>query len=131
MPPSESNERGRRRRFVRTVSGDFRLFRSRTLGARQATAKRSPELPHLFGGLAARKQFGHAHAFARRFLIIDALRHKPHPTHLSVDQAIEVAHRVKPGKSYFTHVCHELPQAAETDLPPNTFIAYDGLRLEF
>ena len=64
-------------------------------------------------------------------LIIDALRHKPHPTHLSVDQAIEVASRVKPAQTYFTHVCHELPQAAEADLPPNTFIAYDGLRLEF
>ena len=64
-------------------------------------------------------------------LIIDALRHKPHPTHLSVDQAIEVARRVKPGKTYFTHICHELPQSEESQLPANTFIAYDGLRLEF
>jgi len=64
-------------------------------------------------------------------LVIDALRHKPHPTHLSVDQAIEVAHRVQPKKTYFTHICHELPQSAESQLPPNTFIAYDGLRLEF
>lgn len=64
-------------------------------------------------------------------LIIDALRHKPHPTHLSVDQALEVARRVKPGKTYFTHICHELPQAAESELPPDTYIAYDGLRLEF
>ena len=47
-------------------------------------------------------------------LIIDALRHKPHPTHLSVDQAIEVAKRVQPAQTYFTHVCHELPQAAES-----------------
>jgi phosphoribosyl 1,2-cyclic phosphate phosphodiesterase len=64
-------------------------------------------------------------------LIIDALRHKPHPTHLSVDQAIEVARRVGPGRTYFTHIAHELPQSAESQLPPNTFIAYDGLRLEF
>ena len=64
-------------------------------------------------------------------LIIDALRHKPHPTHLSVDQALEVAKRVKPGRTYFTHICHELPQSAESQLPPDTFIAYDGLRLEF
>lgn len=64
-------------------------------------------------------------------LIIDALRHKPHPTHLSVDQALEVASRVRPGRTYFTHICHELPQAAETGLPENAFIAYDGLRLEF
>src|SRR6059058_220988 len=64
-------------------------------------------------------------------LIIDALRHKPHPTHLSVDQAIEVARRVKPGQTYFTHISHELPQAAESQLPPDTHIAYDGLKLEF
>jgi len=64
-------------------------------------------------------------------LIIDALRHKPHPTHLSVDQAIEVAHRVQPRRTYFTHICHELPQSAESQLPSNTFIAYDGLRLDF
>jgi phosphoribosyl 1,2-cyclic phosphate phosphodiesterase len=63
-------------------------------------------------------------------LIIDALRYKPHPTHLSVDQALEVASRVKAGETYFTHICHELPQAVETGLPPHTHIAYDGLRLE-
>ncbi|HEX8280757.1 MAG TPA: MBL fold metallo-hydrolase [Chthoniobacterales bacterium] len=63
-------------------------------------------------------------------LIIDALRHKPHPTHLSVDEAIEAASRVQPGRTYFTHISHELPQSAEADLPPNTLIAYDGLKLE-
>src|SRR5207237_8428696 len=64
-------------------------------------------------------------------LIIDALRHKPHPTHLSVDQALEVARRVQPEKTYFTHICHELPQEAESQLPAGTHIAYDGLQLRF
>jgi phosphoribosyl 1,2-cyclic phosphate phosphodiesterase len=64
-------------------------------------------------------------------LIIDALRHKPHPTHLSVDQAIEVARRVQPAKTYFTHICHELAQSAESQLPGDTHIAYDGLKLKF
>ncbi|MDQ2659795.1 MAG: MBL fold metallo-hydrolase [Verrucomicrobiota bacterium] len=63
-------------------------------------------------------------------LIIDALRPEPHPTHLSVSQALEVAARVQPNETYFTHISHELPQTAEADLPPNTFIAYDGLQLE-
>jgi phosphoribosyl 1,2-cyclic phosphate phosphodiesterase len=66
-----------------------------------------------------------------RALIIDALRHKPHPTHLSVAQALEVASRVKPGDTYFTHIAHELPQAAENQLPPGSHIAYDGLQLNF
>jgi len=65
-----------------------------------------------------------------KVFIIDALRHQPHPTHLSVDQAIEAASRVQPERTYFTHMSHELPQSAEADLPPNTFIAYDGLKLE-
>jgi phosphoribosyl 1,2-cyclic phosphate phosphodiesterase len=64
-------------------------------------------------------------------LIIDALRDKPHPTHLSVDQALATASCVRPKETYFTHVCHELPQAAESRLPTNTHIAYDGLRLKF
>ena len=64
-----------------------------------------------------------------KVLIIDALRHKPHPTHLSVEQAIEVAKRVRPNETYFTHIAHELPQSAESDLPPHAHIAYDGLRL--
>jgi phosphoribosyl 1,2-cyclic phosphate phosphodiesterase len=64
-------------------------------------------------------------------LIIDALRDKPHPTHLSVGQAIEVAGRVKPTDTYFTHVCHELPQSAEARLPAGVHIAYDGLQLKF
>ena len=66
-----------------------------------------------------------------KVLIIDALRDKPHPTHLSVDQALEIALRVQPDATYFTHICHELPQAAESRLPAGTHIAYDGLRVEF
>jgi phosphoribosyl 1,2-cyclic phosphate phosphodiesterase len=64
-------------------------------------------------------------------LIIDALRHKPHPTHLSVDQAIEIAGRVRPNETYFTHIAHELPHSAESDLPDHVHIAYDGLQLKF
>ncbi len=64
-------------------------------------------------------------------LIIDALRHKPHPTHLSVEQALAVAARVRAGQTYFTHIAHELSQAAEADLPASTHIAYDGLKIQF
>ena len=65
-----------------------------------------------------------------KVLVIDALRHKPHPTHLSVEQALEVAQRVQPGRTLFTHICHELAQSAEADLPQHAGIAYDGLKLE-
>jgi phosphoribosyl 1,2-cyclic phosphate phosphodiesterase len=62
-------------------------------------------------------------------LVIDALRDKPHPTHLSVGQALEVASRVRPEETYFTHICHDLPQSTESRLPKDTHIAYDGLKL--
>jgi len=62
-------------------------------------------------------------------LIIDALRDKPHPTHLSVEQALEIASRVRPHQTYFTHIAHELPQSAESRLPSGTHIAHDGLKL--
>ena len=66
-----------------------------------------------------------------KVLIIDALRDKPHPTHLSVGQALEVASRVRPEETYFTHICHDLPQSAESRLPAGVHIAYDGLKLRF
>ena len=66
-----------------------------------------------------------------QLLVIDALRHKPHPTHLSVTQALAVAQRVRPARTLFTHICHELPQSAERELPPKTGLAYDGLKIDF
>jgi len=66
-----------------------------------------------------------------RLLVIDALREKPHPTHLSIRQALEVAQRVQPARTLFTHICHELPQSAESQLPPNVGLAYDGLKVDF
>ena len=63
-------------------------------------------------------------------LVIDALRHKPHPTHLSVAQALEVATRVQPGRTLFTHICHELAQSEEANLPEGVGLAYDGLKIE-
>ena len=63
-------------------------------------------------------------------LILDALRHRPHPTHFTVAEALEVVARVKPRQTYLTHICHDLPHA-ETNaaLPASVELAYDGLRL--
>lgn len=62
-------------------------------------------------------------------LVIDALRPKPHPTHLSVEQALEAASRVQPARTLFTHIAHELAQSAESELPPGVGIAHDGLKV--
>ena len=64
-------------------------------------------------------------------LILDALRQRPHPTHLSLDQALAVVHRLKPDRALFTHMCHDLPHAATcARLPPDVQLAYDGLTFE-
>jgi phosphoribosyl 1,2-cyclic phosphate phosphodiesterase len=47
-----------------------------------------------------------------------------------VAQALEVAAKVRPGRTLFTHISHDLAQAAETELPDGVGIAYDGLKLD-
>ena len=64
-------------------------------------------------------------------VLLDALRERPHPTHLSVDQALAVVQRLQPERALFTHMCHDLPHAATcARLPPGVQLAYDGLTFE-
>ena len=66
-----------------------------------------------------------------RHLILDALRRKPHPTHMNVDEALEVVAAVQPEKAWFTHLCHDLMHAElEADLPPHVRVAFGGLQLD-
>jgi phosphoribosyl 1,2-cyclic phosphate phosphodiesterase len=66
-----------------------------------------------------------------RTLVLDALRDRPHPTHFSVSQALDVVDRLAPERTYFTHICHDLPHAATcARLPAGVELAYDGLVLE-
>ena len=65
-------------------------------------------------------------------LFLDALRHKPHPTHSTVDNSLRIVERLKPKRAFFTHICHDLPHAAtNASLPPNVQLSYDGMKLEF
>lgn len=63
-----------------------------------------------------------------RTVIIDALRDRPHPTHFSVEQALDAIARIAPERAYLTHICHDLPHAATcARLPAGVELAYDGL----
>jgi phosphoribosyl 1,2-cyclic phosphate phosphodiesterase len=63
-------------------------------------------------------------------LVLDSLRSRPHPTHFSLEEAIEAAQRIGAKRTLFTHMSHELDHAAtNAQLPPGIELAYDGLRL--
>jgi phosphoribosyl 1,2-cyclic phosphate phosphodiesterase len=63
-------------------------------------------------------------------LIIDALRHSPHATHNSLNQAIEISRILKPRRTLLTHTSHELEyHATNAALPPDIEMAYDGMQL--
>jgi len=63
-------------------------------------------------------------------LFLDALRHRPHPTHSTVERSVAWVKELQPRRAYFTHICHDLPhQATEDALPENVHLAYDGLEL--
>jgi phosphoribosyl 1,2-cyclic phosphate phosphodiesterase len=64
-------------------------------------------------------------------LIIDALRPRPHPTHLSFEQALAVIEELKPKRAFFTHLSHDVGHAEiEAGLPGNVRVGFDGLRIE-
>ena len=61
-------------------------------------------------------------------LVLDALRHRPHSTHFSLEQAVDVAARVGAKTTYFTHMTHDLPHASTcAALPDGMSLAHDGL----
>lgn len=62
--------------------------------------------------------------------VVGALRDNPHPTHFSVDEAIEITKELRPRRTYFTHVSHQLDYETTNDrLPDGIELAYDGLRV--
>lgn len=61
-------------------------------------------------------------------LVLDALRHEPHPTHYSVGEAINVARAIGARRTYFTHLTHSMDHAVEdARLPDGISLGYDGL----
>jgi phosphoribosyl 1,2-cyclic phosphate phosphodiesterase len=65
-------------------------------------------------------------------LFLDALRHKPHPTHSTVENSLRIAQQLQARRTFFTHICHDLPhEATNRTLPAGVELAYDGLKLEF
>ena len=64
-------------------------------------------------------------------LVLNALFHRSHPTHLSIPEAVETALAIGAKRTFLTHLTHETGHAAlEAELPPEVRPAYDGLVVE-
>jgi len=64
-------------------------------------------------------------------MVMDCLRERSHPTHLNLEQALAYMERIRPGRGFFVHMCHDVLHAEfETRLPPHIRLAYDGLKVE-
>lgn len=64
-------------------------------------------------------------------LVLNALQLEPHISHFNLEQAIATVEKIKPTKTYFTHISHKLDlhSIIERKLPHNISLAYDGLQI--
>ena len=64
-------------------------------------------------------------------VVLDALRIRPHPTHFSLDEAIDAARQIGARRTFFTHMCHDLKHAeTSAALPATMALAHDRLAFE-
>ena len=63
-------------------------------------------------------------------VILDGLRPQPHPSHMSIDEAVEAGRALGAGRVWLTHLTHLTEHAATESVLPDGFgLAYDGLRI--
>ena len=63
-----------------------------------------------------------------KVLVLDCLRIRPHQTHLWLERALEYVAELKPERTYFTHITHDIKHARDSALlPDGVEWAYDGL----
>jgi phosphoribosyl 1,2-cyclic phosphate phosphodiesterase len=64
-------------------------------------------------------------------LVLNALFRTPHPTHLSVSEAVSAAQKIGARQTWLTHLTHRTGHAElEAELPPGIAPAFDGLTVQ-
>ncbi len=66
------------------------------------------------------------------YLVVNGLRHKEHPSHQSIEDAIAFSHRIGASETWLIHMSHHIrPHAEEQQLlPPHIHLAFDGEVIE-
>jgi phosphoribosyl 1,2-cyclic phosphate phosphodiesterase len=69
--------------------------------------------------------------YGSKILVINALQKQPHPSHFTLDEALEQIKKINPGQAYLTHISHNmgLHDEVSKNLPDNVYLAFDGLKL--
>ncbi len=67
-----------------------------------------------------------------KYLVLNALRREPHISHFTLEQAVDMAHRIHAKHTYFTHISHQLGfhEDVNQELGDNISLAYDMLSFE-
>ena len=67
-----------------------------------------------------------------KVLVLNALHHREHHSHLNLKQAVDFIQLVQPEQAFLVHISHNmgLHDDVNNNLPKNVFLAYDGLTLE-
>ena len=67
-----------------------------------------------------------------KFLVLNALQKKPHPSHFTLEEALDQIRKINPVQAYLTHISHNMGLHREVSkiLPGNVHLAYDGLKLK-
>lgn len=121
---------------LHAIDGPFELFGLRMIPA-LAMHGPHPVLGFRFGNAAYLTDFSSVPESSKALLrdlddfILDALRHRPHPMHSTVEQSLALVKELRPKRAWFTHICHDLAHdQTNASLPENVRLACDGLRIE-
>lgn len=121
---------------LHAIDGPFELFSLKMIPV-PAMHGPVPVLGFRFGNVAYLTDFSLLPESSKPTLhnlddfILDALRHKPHPMHSTVEQSLALVQELRPKRAWFTHICHELAHdETNASLPENVRLAHDGLRIQ-